>query len=466
MRSRTGPVDRATPADLAFLAMDRGGASHHVAVLIVLEPGRAPDLAEVTRLVGQRVTGVPRLRQRLVRVPPGCGRPAWVDDAAFDVRRHVSRIDLRPPGDERALLDAAVALAGRPLPRDRPLWSLTLVQGLAGGNVALLVVLHHVVADGVGGLAVLADLCDAAGPVAAAPPRPRPSLAALARDALAGKVDAARDAPRAWRDLRAAMSAAGGVRPPAVQPCSLNRPTGPARRLVAVRCDLGALRAAAHRRGGTVNDAVLAAVAGALHRLLRQRGERVDDVVVAVPVAGRRSTTAARLGNQVSPMLVTVPATGGAGRRIAAVAADVRVRKALATGPAPIALLGPAFRAAARLGGYRWYMNHQRRLHTLVSHVRGPTGPVRFAGARVTGTVPIALGDAGNITVAFEVLSYAGTLTICAVVDPDRFTDLDALTAALTDELAEIAADLGPNASAGRDVGPGPPGGARTTVEA
>jgi WS/DGAT/MGAT family acyltransferase len=460
------PIDRATSADLAFLAMDRGGVPPHVAVLLVLEPGRAPDLAEVTRLVGRRVTGVPRLRQRLVRVPPGCGRPVWVDDVAFDVRRHVSRIVLPPPGDERALLDAAVTLAGRPLPRDRPLWSLILVEGLAAGNVALLVVLHHVVADGVGGLAVLADLCDTARPAAAAPrPRPRPSLAALARDALAGKVDAVHGAPRTWRDLRTAMSAAGGVRPPAVQPCSLNRPTGPARRLAAVRCDLGALRAAAHRHDGTVNDAVLAAVSGALHRLLRQRGERVDDVVVAVPVAGRRSTTAARLGNEVSPMVVAVPATGRPGRRISAVAADVRARKALATGPAPIALLGPAFRAAARLGGYRWYMNRQRRLHTLVSHVRGPTGPVRFAGARVTDTVPIALGEAGNITVAFEVLSYAGTLTISALVDPDRFPEVSALAAALADELAEVSADLGRNAPAARDVGPCPSERAGTTVD-
>jgi WS/DGAT/MGAT family acyltransferase len=467
MRSRSAPVDRATSADLAFLAMDRGGVPPHVAVLLVLEPGRAPDLAELTRLVGRRVTGVPRLRQRLVRVPPGCGRPVWVDDASFDVGRHVSRITLRPPGDERALLETAMTVVCRRLADDRPLWSVTLVDGLTDGAVALVVVLHHVVADGVGGLAVLADLCDAAGQVAAASrPRPRPSFAALTRDALAGKVDAVRGVPRTWRALRAAMTAAGGLRPPSAQACSLIRPTGTRRRLATVRCDLDALRAAAHGHGGTVNDAVLAAVAGALHHVLRQRGEWVDDLVVAVPVAGRRSTTAARLGNEVSPMLVTVPAIGGAGQRIAAVAADVRARKALATGPAPIALLGPAFRAIARLGGYRWYMNRQRRLHTLVSHVRGPTGPVRFAGARVTRAVPIAVSEAGNVTVSFEVLSYAGTLTISALVDPDRFPDVSELAAALADELAALAADLRPIAPTARGVGPGPPGRPGTTVDA
>lgn len=98
----------------------------------------------------------------------------------------------------------------------------------------------------------------------------------------------------------------------------------------------------------------------------------------------------------------------------------------------------PCLRAAAALGGYHWYMNHQHRLHTLVSHVRGPEQPATFAGARVGQVIPVAVAEAGNLTVSFEALSYAGTLTITAVADPDHFPDLPALTDGLQAELAQL----------------------------
>jgi hypothetical protein len=232
------------------------------------------------------------------------------------------------------------------------------------------------------------------------------------------------------------MAAAGGLAPARAASCSLVQRTGPRRRLAVVRADLAPLRAVAHHHGGTVNDAILTAVAGALHRVLRGRGESLDTFLVAVPVAGRRSTTVSQLGNQVAPMLVTVPSTGDPRERLRQVAAAVRARKALATEPPPIALLGPVFRPAAALGAYRWYMNHQRRLHTLVSYVRGPDQPLTFAGTKVSSVIPVAVAEAGNMTVSFEVLSYAGTVTITAVADPDQFPDLSALSDGLQAELA------------------------------
>ena len=112
----------------------------------------------------------------------------------------------------------------------------------------------------------------------------------------------------------------------------------------------------------------------------------------------------------VSPMLVAVPATGDAGRRLEQVAAQVRAHKAAATGPPPIAVLGWLFRPLAALGGYHWYMNHQHRFHTLVSHVRGPAEQVTFGGCPITSAIPVGVAEGGNVTVYFEVLSYAGTL--------------------------------------------------------
>ncbi|MGZ4503636.1 MAG: wax ester/triacylglycerol synthase domain-containing protein [Nocardioidaceae bacterium] len=432
-------IDRASPTDRAFLAMDIGQVPEQFGVILLFDGATGVDLGAVRRLVAERIPAVPRLRQRLVRVPFGCGGPVWVDDPGFDVRRHVREVCCRAPGDEQALLDTALAVVASRLPLSAPLWSAVLVTGLADDGQALVVVLHHVLADGVGGLAVLAGLVDPGGGTTDRDAvRPRPSSPALALDALQARLRAVRDTRRGWRLLRTSMTAGGGLRPPPAVACSLVRPTGPRRQAAVVRADLPALRTAAHRDGATTNDALLVAVGGALHRVLEGRGESVDTLAVAVPVSGRPADGRPAAGNMVSPMLVPVPVTGDVGRRLVQVAAAVRTHKAAATGPPPIALLGWLFRPLARLGGFRWYMNHQHRLHTLVSHVRGPADPVRFGGATVTSVTPIGVGESGNVTVSFEVLSYAGVVAITAVADPDRFPDLDTLTDGLRTELGLV----------------------------
>ena len=311
--------------------------------------------------------------------------------------------------------------------------------------------LHHVLADGLGGLAVLAVLVDrapglpSADPTAglAAPTFPRhpPPAGRLAADAARTRVRALTRLPAAWRQLRAGLAAAGGLHPGRAASCSLLQPTGPRRRLAVVRADLARLHAAAHRHGGTVNDVVLAAVAGALHTVLARRGEPVDELVISVPVAIRRSAGAGRLGNRISPMLVAVAGAGSPARRVRQVAAVTRVRKAAATEQPPAALLGSAFRVAARLGLVHRYMNRQRQLHTLVSNLPGPDRPLTFAGAPVRAIVPVALGDTGNTTVSFDVLSYAGTVSITVVADPDHVPDLPDLAAALRAQVEALTAE-------------------------
>lgn len=432
-------IERASAGDRAFLAMDVGPVPQQFGVVLLLDDAAGLDLDRVRALLADRVRSVPRLRQRLVRPPFGCGGPIWVDDPGFDVGRHVHAVECRWPGDDDGLLETALSAVMRPLPRTAPLWSATLVTGLPAGRAALVVVLHHVLADGVGGLAVLAHLVDPGVPAANRSfPRPRPPTPALLRDAMGRKAAALRGAGQSWRRLRTSFEAGGGLHPPRVTDCSLLRRSGPRRRLAVVRADAGRLRETAHRHGATTNDALLVAVAGALHRLLLARGEHVDSFVLAVPVSGRRAADGAELGNMVAPVLVEVPATGEVGERLAAVAEQMRTRKESAVGPASIAVLGWAFRAAAKLHGYRWYMNHQHRLHTLVSHLRGPDERVTFDGLRVGSAVPTAVAEGGNATVSFEALSYAGTLTVGALVDPDHFPDVDVLTEALRTELDEL----------------------------
>ncbi|MGZ4493853.1 MAG: wax ester/triacylglycerol synthase domain-containing protein [Nocardioides sp.] len=423
--ARPGVIDRASATDRAFLAMGDRRIPEQLGVALVLEPGDRPfDVARARRLVGDRSSAVPRLRQRLVAAPVGCGGPIWVDDADFDLRRHVRSLACPAPGDERALLDVVASLVATPLPRDAPLWSAVFVTGLADGGVALVLVLHHVLADGLGGLAVLACLADPGSPpVDTGFPLPWPTRRALARDALRAKARALHDLPTSWRLLRSSMGAGGGLHPERAEDCSLVAKTGQRCRLAVVRADADVVHAAAHAHGATTNDAVVVAVAAALHRLLEARGEHVDRLVVTVPVSGRRTGAGAEMGNMVSPLLVSVPTTGDLDTRLRAVAGQVRSQKAAATGPPPIALLGWAFRPLARLGGYRLYMDHQHRLHTLVSHVRGPAEPVAFDGARVTSAIPVAVGGAGNMTVYVEVLSYAGALTLTVVADPQHVAD-------------------------------------------
>jgi diacylglycerol O-acyltransferase / wax synthase len=432
------PVDRASPADLAMRAIDTGGTvPMQLAALLLLGPGATPDDA-LAGVVAERLGGVPRLRQRLVRVPPGAGRPVWVDDPHSSAGAHVRVLHCPPPGDEQALLDLAAELVGTRLPVDRPGWSATVVRGLPEGRTGVVVVLSHVLADGVGGLALLASVVDGAGPPEPQTPPPRASYPRLAAEAWAGR---ARSLTR-WRSglsaVRDALRAGGGLRAPRAALCSLLVPTGPHRRAAVVRVGLEPLRQAAHRAGGTVNDALLVAVAGALGVLLESRGETVDPLVVTVVVAGRRSATVTDLGNANTPLVVAVPVAGDPTERLRRFAGTVRGARAAATAPPLIALFGPVFRVLAALGGYSWYLAHQRRFHTLVSNVPGPGEPLSLAGRTVEAIVPVAAGEAGNVTVSFDALSYAGTLAVTVMADRDRVPDLPVLTAALRAQLAAL----------------------------
>jgi diacylglycerol O-acyltransferase len=434
-------IERASSADLAFLAMDRRQVPEQFAVILQLERSGDLGLPQLHQLIEARIRALPRLRQRLINLPPGFGRPVWVDDHDFRIERHVRAVQCSAPGDERALFEVALSVIMEPLPKQAPLWSVVLITDLADGGAAVVVVLHHVLADGLGGLNVLATLVDPGAPPADVPfPRPKPTLSSLARDAWVTRIHGLRRAAGSWQLLRRAMFAGGGFHPTRVAPCSLVQPTGPSRKMGVVRLDRAELAAAAHRYGATTNDAILVAIAGALQQVLLSRGEFVDPIAVAVPVSGRRASGGRAVGNLVSPMLVYVPTSGGIGERLAQVEAAVRGHKEAATGPPPIAILGGLFRLLARLGGYHFYMNHQRRLHTLVTHVRGPVEPVMLGGRKVTGAIPVAVADGGNITIYFEVLSYAGALTITGIVDPDHGPDLDDVMSRLQTELDSIRA--------------------------
>jgi diacylglycerol O-acyltransferase / wax synthase len=382
---------------------------------------------------------VPRLRQRIVRVPPGCGRPVWVDDPTFAVDRHLDVEACPPPGDEPAMLAAAAELLVRPLPVDRPLWAARFITGLAGGQVALVVVVQHALADGLGGLAVLGALLDGAPPPVDRPfPIPAPTRPELATDAFAtwARIPVRlpgllRRPPRSPRPPKPARPARIGR----AAACSLLSPTGPRRRVAVARADLEAIRATAHVRSATVNDALVSAIAGAMHACLEHRGEDPPQFVIAVPVAVRRGTTAADPGNAFTEARAAVSGGGDPGQRLADVAAVMRQRKESTMAPVTLSVAAVAVRIMVASGAYGWYMRRQRYLHTVTTNLRGPDQPVALNGAPITGMLPLAVGGGGNVTVTFAALSYAGTLAVTVTADPDVTSDLPLLTAELQTQL-------------------------------
>jgi WS/DGAT/MGAT family acyltransferase len=429
--------ERVSADDLMSLVSQRHPPPLQVGAVLILDAPNGLDVAAVRTVLQQRISAVPRLRQRLRKVPLGCGRPIWVDDGGFKINDHVTDVTPHSETDDAGLLDIAADLMTRPLPEDRPLWSATLVAGMTDGRAAVVLVMHHVVGDGLAGLAVLRGLVDDPPARATAPvPEPRPNRAALAKDAWNERIHSLRGAPKTLGRLYAALDELRPSLAERAQPCSLNKPTGPHRRIHTTIVDLHRVRERAHGDGATVNDLVLTAVTGALHQLLTDRGEWLDALVVSVPFAARTRAEADQLGNRSGVIPVRIPTSGGFADRLTAVSAIMQAAKQYQRG-ASTAVLGPVFRLLARLGLYQYFIDHQRFVHTFVSDLRGPDMPLRLLGCRVLEVVPLSVGT-GNVTVSFTALSYDGRLVITMIFDPDTCPDADRLGSALKSQFAGL----------------------------
>ena len=422
-------IDRAGADDVLQLAVDRGRVPMAIGALLVFDPGSRPSADAVRSTLLERAATVPRLGQRLVRTAPGAGRPVWLATGATALAELVDEVSVEADAGPEPLLAATAALVTTRLGLERPLWRARLLLDARGRVAGIALVAHHVLADGMGGLAVLAALADddareghRPAPGAPVAPAPLPSWSDLARDAWGSR----------WRGLRgtahrrpAAGSPGrrgGGIRelglqrPRLADRCSLLGRTGAERRLAVATADLAAVKAAARAHGASVNDVVVTAVTGALVELLARRRERVAELVVSMPVSRRAQGEAGSLGNSTGVVPVRVPAVPDAATRLAALVAERdRVRGPARGGSA--AVLTPAFRGLAAVGAFQAFVDHQRLVHTFVTNVRGPSHRMCVAGAEVVAVVPVAVNP-GNVAVSFDVLSYAGTLAVTLVCDP------------------------------------------------
>src|SRR3954469_6862997 len=147
-----------SPLDAQFLGVESTRTFTHFSVLGKYR-GRL-TLADLRRRVEQRIHLLPPFRWRLVQVPLGLDLPYWVEDPDFDLDFHIRESAVPPPGDDRRLAETVARIFARPLDRNRPLWEIYLIHGLAEGRVALLTKIHHAVVDGVSGNEILSVLLD------------------------------------------------------------------------------------------------------------------------------------------------------------------------------------------------------------------------------------------------------------------------------------------------------------------
>ncbi|HXQ55573.1 MAG TPA: wax ester/triacylglycerol synthase family O-acyltransferase [Actinomycetes bacterium] len=450
---------RLSVQDAGFLYLEHAGLPQHVAILAVVEGGPLHDqdgrlrLDAVREQFDRRLHLAPRLRQLVVCPPLGQGLPLWTDDHGFDLADHVRAVQVAAPGDERELLALCDQLCLRLLDRTRPLWELWLITGLAQGRVGLVLKLHHALADGLAAVQIAGALLLDATPDAPSPqpppwrPRPAPSGWVLVADNLRGRAAAlarlrhpgtlpaqARVLAGAWRMVR------DGRRPRRRSP--LRRPLGGRRRLVLVRARLAVVKQIAHAHQATVNDVLLAAVAGGLRALLLARGVLVEGLTLraSVPVALRRASAAAALGNQVGLMVVPLPVEEpDAARRLRQVTQATTQRKRR---PEVLAGLRPVGSLTV-LRALNRYSRHQHLVDLFITNVPGPQVPLFVVGARLLEAFPV-VQVAGNVPLSVAVLSYDGQLNVGIQSDPDALSDVEVFADGLRRSLEELAAATPP----------------------
>ncbi len=434
--------DRLTGLDASFLHLEDASAHMHVAGVMLFE-GPPPPYDELLEVFERRLPLVPRYRQRLAFVPLGQGRPRWVDDPHLNLRYHVRSTALPSPGSEKQLQDLAGRVFSQQLDRDKPLWEVWLVEGLEGDRFAMLSKTHHALVDGISGVDIMSVLFDSSkepltptGPGDRWLPRPLPSRAQLLGEALIERATIPTEVVRSVRAvfrgprriLEAAREAAVGVGAMAwaglnpAPPSPYNKPIGPHRRFTWVRASLRDIKAIKDSLGGTVNDVVLATVAGALGRHLRRRGHNTDglELKAMVPVSVRQDVERGALGNKVAAMMAPLPVwCQEPVARLDIVREELKDLKSggQAVGAQVLTDLS-GFAPSTIMDQASRLMSRQRFFNLVVTNVPGPQFPLYLLGRRMLDPFPmVPLAKGQGLGVAL--LSYDGAINFGVVGDFD-----------------------------------------------
>ncbi|MEO8458311.1 MAG: wax ester/triacylglycerol synthase family O-acyltransferase [Chloroflexota bacterium] len=320
---------RLGPEDNSFLIYDTAITPMNIGAVSVFEGDMPFEL--FVENIASKIHLLPRYQQKAVPTPFGVGRPTWEFDPSFDIRRHVFELKLEPPGTLQQLFAAASRIHETRLDRARPLWEIYLVKGLAGGNTGMISKVHHCMVDGMGGMSLLMIILDPSpDALPATPPeyKPAPVPDAFTRvtdalfDALSEGLDTATNAEERFLDV---TTGAGGdwlrmmgaslrtALPyflfPAVK-TPFNRPFSGGRTITGLAAQLDEVNSIRKVTGGTINDAALTVLGGAVARYIEGHGEDVSHRIIRImtPVNVRHPGEESTLGNKVSMLVVEVPA--------------------------------------------------------------------------------------------------------------------------------------------------------------
>jgi diacylglycerol O-acyltransferase len=462
--------------DAAFLSLETPTTPLHVAAVLVLDPpeGRrslfspSTRFSQIRRLVEQRLHLVPQLRQRVLRVPFGLQHPVWVDDPEFDLDDHLSRASVPAPGGRRELDHLIADTMSRPLDPERPLWEMVVVEGLAHGRSALVAKLHHAILDGVSGASVLAAFLDLSPRerIVAFPepfdPEPLPTSGDLLRyaarsmgqqpGALVDAVTRGMEVVAGLTDQRQGTDEEeiGSVpRAFSAPRTSLNGSVSMRRRFASVSAPLEDAKLIRRVFGGSVNDVILASVAGGVRRLLLRRGEDPAGALVAlVPVSTRRGEAGrSALGNKVSGMLVSLATNvEDPVERLQMIRASSRAARArerirgghLLEDIAQVTPPAVASRVVRWASGLGVFDRLPPAFNLTVSSVKGPPGALWCAGSRVDALYPVgpvAEGAGLNVTT----MTYLGQLHFGILGCRRLAPDVQDLAIMVDDSMAELA---------------------------
>jgi len=453
-------LDRLSSTDLSFLTNESSSSHMHVGAIMIFE-GPAPSYDDLLEHVRGRLHLVPRFRQKLMFPPVQAGRPFWIDAPNLNLEYHVRHSALPAPGSEEQLRRMAARVFSQQLDRSKPLWELWLVQGLTRNRFALVTKTHHAVVDGVSGVDIATVLFDLnpvpepAEPQNSWAPSHEPSRATLlakgAEDVLRAPVMAARRFERALQhpertalQVRDAVEAVGEIGWNFANPAPkvpLNLEIGSHRRFVWVRSDLDHFKRVKNTVGGTVNDVVLAVVAGALRDWLHGRGIRTEglELRAQVPVSIRSQDERGQLGNRLAVMRAPLPVyIADPIRRLEAVTRAMsglkQSKQALGAEVisrfndfAPPTLLAQAAR-----------INFSTRLFNLtVTNVPGPQVPLYVLGRELEDIFPVGFLPP-NQALFVAIISYNGGVNFGLLADYDSMDDVDVIADGIEHGIADL----------------------------
>lgn len=442
-------MHRLSKLDARFLALDAPETPRHVASLTILEPGETPlDYERLLQTIEDRIDIVPRYRQKALVVPGAINAPVWVDDQNFDISFHVRRSALPAPGSMNSLLELVSRLVARRLDHDRPLWELYLIEGLRNSRTAILVKSHQALVDGSDTIDLAQVLLEETPTQKMVPehvwaPRAEPSPAHLMLDSLASMALN----PQQVIDLAgSAVNKLTSLLPVSNAPRSpLLASPGRYRRISTTVTKLSDYRLVRDAHGGTVNDVILATVAGAIRSWMLTRGEELRDhanVRAMVPMSvsdGQGMPTS--LGSKVVGQLMTLPVSE-TNPVVRLHQVSYALKEHHETGSATAAnklasLPGFATSTFHAVGARVAESNPNAKYHVLITNVPGPQDPVYVAGQKVAEVYPcLPLSD--HRVLSIGVTSYQGRVFYGLVADRDAVPDVGLLSQLIKESLEEL----------------------------